>query len=334
MTSPPSDAATPDAAAPSAESVDAAGPSAESVAGEPGSRSGVDELPLVRALYSVGRFHIVAIAALASLTFGWAFTGEYLLWAPVVCALDWFLVNLLNRVVDLREDEANQIEGTGFVARHQVAIRVLFTLLLTGSFALSHALAPALTPWRLGYHALGLAYNLPLLPGRRRLKQLYLLKNTASDLGMLITCFGYPLALAGGLGALRADFSPAGLLCFGLFFFVFELSYEVVYDLRDVPGDRAEGVQTFAVVHGVAGAGRIARGLMLASLAVAASGVAAGLLPARLACMAAAPAAQLVLVQRWLRRGVGKRDCIRLTWLGAALLALYHGWVALGLPGA
>lgn len=292
------------------------------------------ELPLVRALYSVGRFHIVAIAAMATLTFGWAFTGRYLWWAPAVCALDWFLVNLLNRVVDLREDAANGIEGTEFAARHQGLIRATFALTLGGSLALSHWLAPALTPWRVGYHALGLAYNVCLLPGGRRLKELYLLKNTASDAGMLITCFGYPLALAGGLEALRPGFSPAGLACFALFFFLFELSYEVVYDLRDVKGDRAEGVRTFAVVHGAEGAGRIASGLMVSSLLVAGGGAAAGLLPARLACMAAAPLAQLVLVRRWLARGVGKRDCIRLTWLGALLLVVYHGWVGLGLPGA
>ena len=290
-------------------------------------------LPLARALYSVGRFHIVAIAALAALTFGWAFTGRYLWLVPAVCALDWFLVNLLNRVVDLPEDVANQIEGTGFVARHRRGIQVLFVVGLVGSLAGTHLLAPALTPLRAAYHALGLAYNLPLLPGRRRLKQLYLWKNAASDLGMLITCFGFPLAVAGGLGALRPDLSPSGLVCFAAFFFLFELSYEVIYDLRDVAGDSAEGVRTFAVVHGIPGAARIAAALMVASLAVALGGFVSGLLPQRLACMAFAPLVQLVALRVWIARGVTKRDCIRLTWAGAAMLCLYHGWVALDLPG-
>jgi 4-hydroxybenzoate polyprenyltransferase len=281
----------------------------------------------------VGRFHIVAIASLAALTFGWAFTGRYLWLVPAVCALDWFLVNLLNRVVDLREDLANGIEGTGFVAHHQRAIQVTFVVILLGSLAWTHSQAPALTPLRLAYHALGLAYNLRLLPGRRRLKQLYFWKNTASDVGMLITCFGFPLAVVGGLEALRPDLSLTSVLLFGLFFFLFELSYEVIYDLRDVKGDAAEGVQTYAVVHGVQGAARLANGLMLASVVVAAGSFAAGLLPARLACMAAAPLAQLVVVRRWLVRGVRKEDCIRLTWIGAALLGVYHAWVVLELPG-
>src|SRR5690349_24400158 len=77
--------------------------------------------PLATAV-SVGRLHIVAIAALGCFTFGWLFTGHYPWVVTVACALDWFLVNLLNRVVDLREDEANAIAGTDFVARHKRAI--------------------------------------------------------------------------------------------------------------------------------------------------------------------------------------------------------------------
>ena len=34
-------------------------------------------------------------------SFGWIFTGEYPWLLAAVCAVDWFVVNLLNRVVDL-----------------------------------------------------------------------------------------------------------------------------------------------------------------------------------------------------------------------------------------
>ena len=71
---------------------------------------------------SISRLHIVAIAALGTLTFGWLFTGERPWLLAAVCALDWFLVNLLNRVVDLKEDAANQITGVDFVQRHRRAI--------------------------------------------------------------------------------------------------------------------------------------------------------------------------------------------------------------------
>ncbi|MCA8923031.1 MAG: UbiA family prenyltransferase [Planctomycetes bacterium] len=286
----------------------------------------------VRALYSVGRFHIVAIAVLACLAFGWALIGSYPWLAAAACACDWFLVNLLNRIVDLREDEANGIVGTGFVARHRRLLLAGAALLGPASLAATHLLAPALTLPRLGYHALGLIYNYRVLPGRRRLKQLYALKNTASDLGFLITCFGYPLAIV-GVDALRPDVGLRGLLAFGAFFFLFELSFEVIYDLRDVAGDRAEGVASFAVVHGVAGAARLADALMLGSMVVLGVSYACGWVPWRLAVMLVAPAAQLVLYRPWLARGVRARDCLVLTWLGAILLALYLLWGALELPG-
>jgi hypothetical protein len=32
-------------------------------------------------------------------------------------------------------------------------------------------------------------------------------------------------------------------------------------------------------------------------------------------------------------RDVSASDCIRLTWIGTAMLAAYNGWVTLGLPG-
>jgi hypothetical protein len=49
--------------------------------------------------------------------------------------------------------------------------------------------------------------------------------------------------------------------------------------------------------------------------------------------MGVAPLLQVVLVRRALARGITSRDCIALTWLGAALLLAYHGWIAAGLPG-
>src|SRR5438067_4138096 len=76
----------------------------------------------VRLVAAVSRLHIVAIAALGCFTFGWLMTGRYPIFAAFVCALDWFLVNLLNRVVDLSEDSLNNIHGTDFVAAHRRAI--------------------------------------------------------------------------------------------------------------------------------------------------------------------------------------------------------------------
>ena len=83
---------------------------------------------------SIGRLHIVAIAALGTLTFGWLFTGHHPWFLALVCATDWFVVNLLNRIVDLKEDQANQIRGTAFVARHRRAVFAVGLALLSGSW--------------------------------------------------------------------------------------------------------------------------------------------------------------------------------------------------------
>jgi 4-hydroxybenzoate polyprenyltransferase len=285
----------------------------------------------LRVAASVVRLHIVAIAALGCFTFGWLFTGRHPWLAAAVCAGDWFLVNLLNRVVDLREDAANRIVGTDFVARHRRAIARAGCALLALSLVAVALVRPALLPLRLAYHALGFAYNWPLLPGRRRIKQLYLWKNTASAVGFLITVFAYPLAAA------RAPLPPGvtvgTVLVAGLFFFLFELSYEVIYDLRDAPGDALAGVRSYAVVHGERGAVRIVDGLLASSSAVLAAGYAARVVPWRIAIMICAPAVQLLYYKRALRRGISSSDCVRLTWIGAGLLLTYHLWVVAGLPG-
>lgn len=285
---------------------------------------------------SVSRLHIIAIAALGTLTFGWLFTGRYFFVLSGLCALDWYIVNILNRVVDLAEDKQNAIVGTGFVERHRKGILGLGFSLLALSFALTYWLAPAITPYRLGYHALGLTYNWRLLPGRRRVKDLYFFKNTASAVGFLLTVFCYPLAHAFGdigLTALAPGISAASIALAGGFFFLFELSYEVLYDLRDIEGDAREGVKTYPVVHGEATAIKIVDGLLLASAAFLIGGYIAGPIPWRLFVMVAAPALQLALYKRWIKTGLSSGHCIALTWIGAGLLAVYHLWIVLGLPG-
>jgi 4-hydroxybenzoate polyprenyltransferase len=279
---------------------------------------------------SVTRLHIVCIAALGTFTFGWLFTGRYLWLLAGVCALDWFVVNLLNRVVDLPEDRANAIVGTDLVARRRQALLAIGFGTLGASLVATHLVAPALTPWRLGYHALGLTYNWRLLPGGRRIKQLYFWKNTASAAGFLITVMAYPLAQVGWA---PTAMTWAAIGASAVFFFLFELSYEVAYDLRDAPGDAREGVRTYAVVHGPRVASRILHALALSSAVILAGGWVAHVVPWRVAVMAVAPILQVILVRRALARGITSADCVNLTWVGALLLLAYHGWVGAGLPG-
>lgn len=283
---------------------------------------------------SVARLHIVVIAALGTLTFGWLWSGERPWGLAALVGLDWLLVNLLNRVVDLAEDRANRIVGTDLVARRRRWILVGGIATLAASLVLVHLVVPAATPWRIAFHALGFAYNWPLLPGRRRIKALYFWKNTASATGFLLTVFAVPLAASGWSSAAFPPGITWTTVAFAAaFFFLFELSYEVLYDLRDQPGDAAAGIRTYPVVHGQTGAVRIIDGLLGLSAITLVGGYLAGVVPWRLVVMVLAPAAQLALYKRALPRGLTSADCVGITWLGAGLLAAYHAWIALGLPG-
>jgi len=288
---------------------------------------------------SISRFHIVVIAALGTFTFGWLFTGSYPWVLAGICALDWFIVNLLNRVVDLDEDRVNRITGVAFVDKNRTAIMVGGFGLLVGSLVVVALWLPIeLTLLRVAYHALGLAYNWPILPGKRRIKQLYFWKNTASAMGFVLTVFLYPLSVLPGVGWGAGDVLAPGItgwtiVLSGGFFILFELSYEVIYDLRDEPGDRAANVMTYPVVHGVAGAMRIVDGLIAASALCLVVGFASGLVPWRIFVMILAPVLNLVSYRRFMKRGITSADCVRLTWLGALLLVAYHLWVVAGLPG-
>lgn len=290
-------------------------------------------LTSLRLFASVSRLHIVAIAALGTLTFGWVFTGRYAWILAVVTALDWFTVNLLNRVVDLEEDRANEIRGTSFVERHRRLLTILGFSVLVGSLVAFHPIHPGLLPLRVAFHSLGLAYNWPLLPGGRRIKELYFFKNTASATGFMLTVFGFPLVALPQLGGLQGDISVSTVILASGFFFLFELSYEVLYDLRDAAGDRLAGVRTYPVVHGEAVAVRITDALVIGSVAFLVVGYAVGAVPWRLAVMAVAPVLQLVMYKRMLARGIRSSDCVAITWIGAGLLASYHVWIALDLPG-
>ncbi len=289
-------------------------------------------LGAMRLLVSVSRLHIIAIAMMGTFTFGWLFTGRYLWLMTAICGIDWFVVNLLNRVVDIKEDAANEVVGTGFVENHRGALFALGLGCLLVSLVCTHIFVPEITILRVAFQLLGFAYNWRLLPNGRRIKELYFFKNTSSALGFLITVFGYPLVTAMD-SPFPAGVSLATVIVSGVFFMLFELSYEAIYDLRDAPGDALAGVRTYAVVHGDAGAVRIIDTLIIVSGLTLLVGYSAGIVPWRIFVMVIAPMLQFVLYKRAHARGLTSGDCVRLTWIGAALLLAYHLWVVAGLPG-
>ena len=279
--------------------------------------------------FHISRFHILCIAGLASLCFGWLLTGSFLWAAPAVCTLDWFLVNLQNRIADLAEDRTNGVAGTDFVDRNTRALTIGSWLLLVGSFPVLHLLEPRLTWLRLGFQLIGLAYNYRLLPapgGRTRFKETYFFKNTSSAALFLISCLAYPSALADWAVPLPRA------LWLAAFFFPLELTYEIIYDLRDVAGDRAERVPTFPVVHGERTSHLIVESLIALSAAALIAGFTVGQLRVRELVLIAAPIQQLLFFELRVKRQVTQRDAVLLTYLGAAQVLSYCCWVWAGLP--
>jgi len=283
---------------------------------------------------AIVRYHIVLIAIAATLVFGWLMTGQRPFALALIAGLDWFLINLLNRVTDLEEDLANGIQGTERVARSKRLVAIGSFALLFGSFA-THLVYPQITPLRIAVQTIGMAYNYRLVPtlrGMRRLKELYFFKNFGSACLFVLTCFGYPLAVSGW----HPMMGWPAIAVLALFFVLYEITFEILYDLRDLDGDRKEGIPTYPVVHGQKVALRIIDALLLLSVVVLVVGLLTGILGVREGLMLAAPRLQTRFYPARVARGLTSADCIALTHLGTAELVLFLVgtaiWSAAGLP--
>jgi len=289
---------------------------------------------------SILRLHIIAIAVTAALVFGKVLTGELWVGVALLGGLDWLLINLLNRVSDVEEDQANKIRGTErLVGRHGLVLGIWVALLI-GSMVVGHVIAPELTWLRGMVQLVGLGYSYRIVPtvSRRglvlkRFKDLYFLKNFMSAMLFVATCLFYPVLTA-------HHFAPGygwlSLVALALFFVPFEITYEILYDLRDLEGDRLANVPTYPVVHGEAVSAKIIDGLLVLAFVALVTSVLVGLLGVRELLMVVAVFIQYAFYKPRFRRGLTTRDCIQLTWLGAALLLVWLGgtaaWEAAGLP--
>lgn len=271
---------------------------------------------------AIARYHIVLIAMMGMLTFGWLMNGRYLPGLALVVGIDWFLINLMNRITDIAEDRKNGIPGTERVAQRQRLLTFVSVLLLGGSLLVTHALWPRLSPWRLLVQIIGLAYNYRLLPwrgGLSRFKEMYFFKNFASAGLFILTCFVYPYVVASQALLL----SSAAVAILALFFLLFEHTYEILYDFRDLAGDTQEGIPTYPVVHGAQSARRLISVLLWLAAGVLLVGLGSGALGVREGLMLAAPLLQWLFYRRRLTVGLTSQDCIQLTHMGTALLVFF-----------
>jgi 4-hydroxybenzoate polyprenyltransferase len=290
----------------------------------------------LRDALAVIRFPITLIGMTSTVAMGWLLTQQYLVGLALFVGIDWFLINLMNRVTDIEEDLRNEIRGTEGIARRRGLITAFCFALQIGSIVASHLIWPALTPFRVAVQAIGLGYNYNLVPtprGFKRFKELYFFKNFGSSCIFALTSFAYPIAATG-----TQLLSSHALWALILFFIPFEMTYEILYDLRDYRGDKAEGIPTFPVVHGEVGARKLVDALLLFASLVLAVSLSAGWIGVREALMLAAPPIQFFAYRALMRRHgrLSPSDCILLTHLGSFLLCFFlagnRTWLALGLP--
>ncbi|GGO02868.1 MULTISPECIES: UbiA family prenyltransferase [Haloarcula] len=165
--------------------------------------------------------------------------------APVVVGLVSFAVYTANDLADIEEDAINCPERSSFVTDHPVVVAGLAVggLLLGAGIALwaggPDALVVALIPV-----VACVLYSVPLAPGWRRLKDVFVVNTGLVALAWASTVTLLPLAVAG-----RPIGPVAVAVC--LFFFLRSFVSVEVFNVRDVVGDRATGVETLPVVLGV-----------------------------------------------------------------------------------
>jgi 4-hydroxybenzoate polyprenyltransferase len=281
-------------------------------------------MSLLGKLASILRLHIIGVAVSAALVFSALLTGHIQWEIAAVGAVDWMLINLLNKLTDLAEDQVNQIHGTDFVADHKTGLTIVWLVVFTMSFVWTTLRFPELSWLRAIVQLIGLGYSISLVPtwrGFRRFKDLYFFKNFMSAVLFVFTVFIYPIAAADWTITHAAGWTAAILLM--AFFVPFELTYEIIYDIRDEEGDRAAGVPTYPVAHGSTRARQIIDGLLILSALIMMLGFFTGVIGLRESLMLVALPIQFFFYRPRYASGMTSKDCIWLTHLGSALLLFY-----------
>lgn len=202
--------------------------------------------PLRDPLHWAQQFRLVqGVVAAAKTGFAMAMLGVDTALPAVVVGLVSFAVYTANDLADLEEDAINSPDHSSFVADHPAVVAAL----AVGTFVLGAAIA-----W-LGGGPIALAiacvplgasllYSFPVTPAGRRLKDVLGLNTTLVALAWAVTITGVPLAVAD-----RSVGPVATAVC--LFFFLRSFISVEVFNVRDVAGDAATGVDTIPVALGV-----------------------------------------------------------------------------------
>jgi len=275
--------------------------------------------------FALSRAHIIGVALSGSLLFSYLITGRCMVRLAFVVALDWMVVNLLNKVTDWKEDAVNDIPHHKIAASSSMLILVPCLVVLGAS--LWYNGINRLFYARVVGHLLGFVYNFRVIPwvslygcSLYRLKDTYHLKNLASCTGFLITLFLYPIVANGGL---PEETRPSTIFALMAFFAPLEICFEIMFDIRDVEGDRIAKCNSYPVVDGLRWSKRLILVLEFLSLLSLAFGFATNVLQFRHVVLGLGPVIQFAGLQLMERYGYTEENIVKITWTYCALQLIY-----------
>jgi len=190
--------------------------------------------------------------------------------AVAVGGLMAFAIYASNKLVD-DEDEVNAPGRARFVARHRrelaaaTAVATVLALALAataGPLALALTLLPAVA---------AVAYSVTLPVVDRRVKDVLGVSTLLVAVSWALPTVALPVVWA------DAAFTPAAWAAFAFYLLQTAVAFEV-RNVRDVTGDRAEGVNTLPVAYGTATARRVLYGVDAAAVACYVAATATGVL--------------------------------------------------------
>jgi 4-hydroxybenzoate polyprenyltransferase len=221
------------------------------------------------------RIHVAGCSAAAV----WAWSGllhaPFHIWdAAIVCATV-VSVYQWNRLTDIREDRINCLDELEYAIGHSGQIKLIcgaavvaIGLLLAFCGDMAKALIVGICL------LLGYLYGTPILGDRsKRLKNIPFMKNLSSGFGWALLTVLYPAAGASNLRDFRVWLAFAYML-------IAVVMVEIIWDIRDINGDRQSGVYSIPVSVGVPKTGWVLCGLNIFSTLTVAGILFTGRLPA------------------------------------------------------
>lgn len=218
---------------------------------------------LLSTVWRAQQFRVLqGVVGAAKTLFPMALLGVKAPLAAVVVALVSFGVYIGNDISDIEEDEINCPDGSAVLATSPLVVATLaVTTIALGVGIAGWASGPTASLSALVLLGVTVPYSLPVTPAGRRIKEMFVWSSVLMAAGWAVTVTAVPLVFAD-----RVVDSLALAVCLLLFLRTFA-SVEV-FNVRDIEGDAAIGINTLPVVLGVDWTRRLLAVVDLASIAL------------------------------------------------------------------